>query len=182
MAGHRRAPQSGPGRRLRTDFCRYHRAKARRAGNSRGARHGRNRIARFAGGASEPGPRRRRWPRLGQLTAGIAREIKSPLNFVNNVAVLPVELLDELKQAAVQVMGKHPGRTLFCGHARRLGAQDRRMLGEEFFVPARGPSGLAAAFVARRQALSRSRPARRLFQRRQHSRIVARHQTDLTGA
>jgi hypothetical protein len=65
------------------------------------------------------------------LTAGIAREIKNPLNFVNNVAVLPVELLDELKQAAVQVMGKHPGRTLFCGHARRLGAQDRRMLGED---------------------------------------------------
>ena len=50
---------------------------------------------------------------LGQLTAGIAHEIKNPLNFVNNVAVLSVELLDEPKQTAVQVKGKHPGRTLF---------------------------------------------------------------------
>jgi PAS domain-containing protein len=35
---------------------------------------------------------------LGQLTAGIAHEIKNPLNFVNNVASLSVDLLDELKQ------------------------------------------------------------------------------------
>jgi PAS domain S-box-containing protein len=37
---------------------------------------------------------------LGQLTAGIAHEIKNPLNFVNNFAVLSVELLDELKETA----------------------------------------------------------------------------------
>jgi two-component system NtrC family sensor kinase len=37
---------------------------------------------------------------LGQLTAGIAHEIKNPLNFVNNFANLSVELLDELKAAA----------------------------------------------------------------------------------
>jgi PAS domain S-box-containing protein len=37
---------------------------------------------------------------LGQLTAGIAHEIKNPLNFVNNFADLSVELLDELKAAA----------------------------------------------------------------------------------
>jgi signal transduction histidine kinase len=37
---------------------------------------------------------------LGQLTAGIAHEIKNPLNFVNNFAGLSVELLDELKNAA----------------------------------------------------------------------------------
>src|SRR5262249_18361790 len=36
---------------------------------------------------------------LGQLTAGIAHEIKNPLNFVNNFAGLSVELLDELKKA-----------------------------------------------------------------------------------
>jgi PAS domain S-box-containing protein len=37
---------------------------------------------------------------LGQLTAGIAHEIKNPLNFVNNFAGLSVELLDELKDLA----------------------------------------------------------------------------------
>jgi PAS domain S-box-containing protein len=37
---------------------------------------------------------------LGQLTAGIAHEIKNPLNFVNNFAGLSVELLEELKGAA----------------------------------------------------------------------------------
>jgi two-component system NtrC family sensor kinase len=34
---------------------------------------------------------------LGQLTAGIAHEIKNPLNFVNNFAALSVELVDELE-------------------------------------------------------------------------------------
>ena len=36
---------------------------------------------------------------LGQLTAGIAHEIKNPLNFVNNFAELSVDLLAELKEA-----------------------------------------------------------------------------------
>src|SRR4051812_13460127 len=37
---------------------------------------------------------------LGQLTAGIAHEIKNPLNFVNNFAGLSIELLDELRESA----------------------------------------------------------------------------------
>jgi two-component system NtrC family sensor kinase len=37
---------------------------------------------------------------LGQLTAGIAHEIKNPLNFVNNFASLSVDLLSELKETA----------------------------------------------------------------------------------
>jgi two-component system, NtrC family, sensor kinase len=41
---------------------------------------------------------------LGQLTAGIAHEIKNPLNFVNNFANLSVELLDELKETAGPVL------------------------------------------------------------------------------
>jgi PAS domain S-box-containing protein len=41
---------------------------------------------------------------LGQLTAGIAHEIKNPLNFVNNFAGLSVELLDELKETASPVL------------------------------------------------------------------------------
>ena len=39
---------------------------------------------------------------LGQLTAGIAHEIKNPLNFVNNFAALSVELTDELNDALKQ--------------------------------------------------------------------------------
>ena len=39
---------------------------------------------------------------LGQLTAGIAHEIKNPLNFVNNFSALSVELTDELKDVLKQ--------------------------------------------------------------------------------
>ncbi|RPA68673.1 sensor histidine kinase [Cyclobacteriaceae bacterium YHN15] len=35
---------------------------------------------------------------LGQLTAGIAHEIKNPLNFVNNFSEVSLELLDEIKE------------------------------------------------------------------------------------
>jgi signal transduction histidine kinase len=35
---------------------------------------------------------------LGQLTAGIAHEIKNPLNFVNNFSSLSVELIEELQE------------------------------------------------------------------------------------
>jgi len=41
---------------------------------------------------------------LGQLTAGIAHEIKNPLNFVNNFADLSVELLGELKETAAPAL------------------------------------------------------------------------------
>ena len=40
---------------------------------------------------------------LGQLTAGIAHEIKNPLNFVNNFAALSAELTDELNDVLNQV-------------------------------------------------------------------------------
>ena len=45
---------------------------------------------------------------LGQLTAGIAHEIKNPLNFVNNFSSLSIELIDELQEtlAAVAVDDK----------------------------------------------------------------------------
>ena len=35
---------------------------------------------------------------LGQLTAGIAHEIKNPLNFVNNFSALSAELVDEMNE------------------------------------------------------------------------------------
>ena len=43
---------------------------------------------------------------LGQLTAGIAHEIKNPLNFVNNFSAVSVELIDELREA----LRRHPPR------------------------------------------------------------------------
>ncbi len=39
---------------------------------------------------------------LGELTAGIAHEIKNPLNFVNNFAEVSSELLDELSEEIVK--------------------------------------------------------------------------------
>ena len=46
---------------------------------------------------------------LGQLTAGIAHEIKNPLNFVNNFSSVSVELIDELREA---LGGAHLDRKL----------------------------------------------------------------------
>ena len=40
---------------------------------------------------------------LGQLTAGIAHEIKNPLNFVNNFSALSAELIDELTEMLASV-------------------------------------------------------------------------------
>jgi len=43
---------------------------------------------------------------LGQLTAGIAHEIKNPLNFVNNFSELSIALVDELKEEFDKISDK----------------------------------------------------------------------------
>jgi two-component system NtrC family sensor kinase len=42
---------------------------------------------------------------LGQLTAGIAHEIKNPLNFVNNFSGVSVEMIDELQATLSNMKG-----------------------------------------------------------------------------
>ena len=54
---------------------------------------------------------------LGQLTAGIAHEIKNPLNFVNNFSALSTELLDELRDA---LAGREPRRQDAVPRSARL--------------------------------------------------------------
>jgi signal transduction histidine kinase len=54
---------------------------------------------------------------LGQLTAGIAHEIKNPLNFVNNFASLSGELLDEIREALAPALNGFP-------EARRAEAEE----------------------------------------------------------
>jgi len=48
---------------------------------------------------------------LGQLTAGIAHEIKNPLNFVNNFSAVSVELIDELRETLKGVKADDKTRT-----------------------------------------------------------------------
>ncbi len=48
---------------------------------------------------------------LGQLTAGIAHEIKNPLNFVNNFSGVSIELIDELQEVLQSVEADDKTRT-----------------------------------------------------------------------
>ena len=47
---------------------------------------------------------------LGQLTAGIAHEIKNPLNFVNNFSGVSTELIDELQDVLSRISIDHKAR------------------------------------------------------------------------
>src|SRR5262249_23563587 len=89
---------------------------------------------------------------LGQLTAGIAHEIKNPLNFVNNFADLSVELLDELKETAAPALASLDEDTraeigeivgMLTGNLEKIAEHGRRADGivKSMLAHSRGSSG-----------------------------------------
>jgi PAS domain S-box-containing protein len=89
---------------------------------------------------------------LGQLTAGIAHEIKNPLNFVNNFADLSVELLDELKETAAPAVASLGDDTradideiveMLTGNLAKIAEHGRRADGivKSMLAHSRGGSG-----------------------------------------
>ncbi len=89
---------------------------------------------------------------LGQLTAGIAHEIKNPLNFVNNFASLSGELIGELKVELASVLSRVPpgerpalDETLstLAGNLAKIAEHGRRADGivKSMLLHSRGGSG-----------------------------------------
>jgi signal transduction histidine kinase len=89
---------------------------------------------------------------LGQLTAGIAHEIKNPLNFVNNFAALSIDLLDELKEAAGPAIASFDAAKreevdetigLLTGNLEKIGEHGRRAdnIVKSMLEHSRGASG-----------------------------------------
>ena len=89
---------------------------------------------------------------LGQLTAGIAHEIKNPLNFVNNFAALSVELLNEFKEEAEPALAALDSArraavdetiVLLTGNLQKIAEHGRRADGivKSMLLHSRGGSG-----------------------------------------
>ena len=109
---------------------------------------------------------------LGQLTAGIAHEIKNPLNFVNNFSALSAELIDELndvlKPAALDdkiARGDRRTHAYAEGQSRKGGAarQARRFDRQEHAAAFARRVGRAPA--RRYQRDRRGKPQSRLSRR-----------------
>jgi two-component system, NtrC family, sensor kinase len=83
---------------------------------------------------------------LGQLTAGIAHEIKNPLNFVNNFAGLSIELLEELKETArpaIAGLAEDERAGMLTGNLEKIAEHGRRADGivKSMLEHSRGGSG-----------------------------------------
>ena len=44
---------------------------------------------------------------LGELTSGIAHEIKNPLNFINNFSEINMELISEIEEEQIQILSEN---------------------------------------------------------------------------
>jgi signal transduction histidine kinase len=79
---------------------------------------------------------------IGQLTAGIAHEIKNPLNFVNNFSEVILELVEEAREEVQQLTeGRDPGSEKEEGPLSRLHPDPSGRKESEGGAVARGMSG-----------------------------------------